>query len=120
MHKTYTFIVALILLGIFVTLLVVGLLGKKELIAPLSPDDPAAKLAGLLAEKKIDIVSSPVASDSALLVTLLPSETVVWLSTTKDLTTQISSLQIILNKLTIDRTKAKKIDLRFSDPIVVY
>ena len=93
---------------------------KVGIVAPLATNDPLRETAGLLSEKKIDIVSSPTASDSAILVTLAKDNTMVWLTSTKDISLQVNTLQIILNKLTIEGRIAKKIDLRFEDPLVVY
>ena len=94
-------------------------LGKHGLIAPLPNRDPVKELEEILQEKGIAIEQGPVASDSALVVVLANNETVLF-HANKDMRTQVGSLQIILNKLTIEERKAKKIDLRFEDPIVLY
>lgn len=99
---------------------ITSLLHKSELASPLADKDPISDLAALLREKKIDTVASPIASDSAILVTIESEETQVLFSANKDLVLQVSTLQIILNKLTIEARVARKIDFRFEDPIVVY
>jgi hypothetical protein len=93
---------------------------QKVIIAPLPKQDPQRDLENLLREKKIDIEAGPIASDSALLVELSSSKTLVVFAADKDLLLQVSSLQIVLNKLTIEGRKATKIDLRFKNPIMVY
>lgn len=97
-----------------------GIFEKKGIVAPLATKDPLAEVAGLLSEKKIDIDTSPIASGSAILVTLTKDNTLVIFANTKDVSLQVDTLQIILNKLTIEGRKAKKVDLRFEDPLVVY
>ena len=92
---------------------------KQKIIVPLATKDPVRELRDLLEEKQIAITASPVASDSSLLV-LLTSGTEVFFSSKDDLALQVSSLQIIVSKLTIEDRHARRIDLRFSDPIVVY
>ena len=94
---------------------------KPALIAPLPQKDPVGELQTLLSEKKIplDPQNPPKASDSAVLVTLA-NNTQVLFSVEKDLPLQVGSLQIILGRLTIEGKDAKTIDLRFSDPVVVY
>lgn len=128
--------IALILLAFFLSLVSVRLLAnldrerlltlfvnpfaKQEIRNPLAHEDPLRKLEELLQERKIDVAQSPIASDSALLVRLASDDTLVTFSETKDLKLQVSSLQIVLNKLTIEGRKAKKIDLQFDNPLVVY
>lgn len=97
-----------------------SLFEKRSLVVPLPKQDPQRDLENLLREKKIDIDSSPIASDSALLVTLSDNKTLVLFASNKDLLLQVSTLQIILNRLTIEGRKGTRIDLRFENPIVVY
>lgn len=92
---------------------------KKEITTPLPEKDQTRELEMLLREKAIDTSFSPVASESSLLITLA-SGTSVLFSIKKDLSLQVNSLQIIINKLTIEARMAKKIDFRFEEPIVVY
>jgi len=92
----------------------------QTILKPLPQKDPIADLKTLLHEKKIGIQSDPVASGSAMLVTLSSMSTEVLFSINTDLPTEVGSLQIILNKLTIEGKNARTIDLRFGDPIVVY
>lgn len=98
---------------------VTNLVGKKEIVVPLPRNDPGGDLERLLRQKHIAMKTLPVATNSSLLVQL-PNETEVLFSPQKDLSIQVSSLQIIINKITIEGKSAKKIDLRFAQPIVVY
>ena len=93
---------------------------KREIATPLAQKDPLRELEELLREQKITITQGPIASDSAMLVSVGMGDTLVIFSERRDLTLQVSSLQIILNKLTIEGRKARKIDLRFDTPLVVY
>lgn len=93
---------------------------KKVIVGPLPKHDPALDLANLLHEKGIAVSGLPIASDSALIVQLADATTSAWFSANKDLALQATSLQIIINKLTIEGRKAKKIDFRFKEPVVVY
>ena len=92
------------------------------IIKPLPRINPVKEAAQLLHDKKIavDTQDPPFASESAILVHLSSSNTRVIFSVNKDLPTQVGSLQIILNKLTIEGRKGTKIDLRFDNPVVVY
>ncbi|HZQ30064.1 MAG TPA: hypothetical protein VFA93_03225 [Patescibacteria group bacterium] len=60
-----------------------------------------------------------VASDSSYLV-FLKDDGVVQVSNNKSLDGQITSLQLILGRLTIEGRKFKKLDLRFNQPIIVF
>lgn len=128
--------IALIFLVLFTSLLMLRLLkdfdrenlenlfsnpfAKREIVVPLAQKDPLRELEGLLREQKITITQGPIASDSAMLVRLGMGDTLVIFSERRDLKLQVSSLQIILNKLTIEGRKVRKIDLRFDTPLVVY
>ena len=96
-----------------------GMFGKKQIIAPLAKTDPTADLASYLKEKKIDIQDAVSATESGLLVVLLDGTKVLF-NPYKDLKLQVDSLQIIRDRLTIEGRSAQKVDLRFSDPLVVY
>lgn len=50
----------------------------------------------------------------------LRDQGVVYLDSKKNLASQISSLQLILSRLTIEGKKFKKLDLRFDKPIIEF
>lgn len=111
---------------IFFTLLLIVVLrldrlfAKTTFLTPLAQHDPVGELEGALRKKDIELVQSPLISDSAINVVLRGDNIQVLFSQSKDKTIQVSSLQVILNKLTVEGRKARKIDLRFDDPVVVY
>lgn len=70
-----------------------------------------------LYKNKISYSSVEIASDSSYLVILHDGAQVV-LDSKKDITKQISSLQLMLNRLTIEGKRIKLIDLRFDRPII--
>lgn len=61
--------------------------------------------------------SSVVASDSAIFVVFKDGGTVV-LSTRKDIPTQISSLQLVLYRFTIEGKRFAMLDFRFDRPVI--
>ncbi|MBI4096935.1 MAG: hypothetical protein HY428_00775 [Candidatus Levybacteria bacterium] len=58
-------------------------------------------------------------SDSAILVTLKSGEEVV-MSKTRNLDEQISSLQLILSRLTMEGKRISQLDLRYDKPVVKF
>ncbi len=109
-----------VLLGVII-LAVVKNVNKAEIIIPLPKNNPVREVEAILQQKNIKFEDNAISSGSAILVKLVPPQDIeVWFDTHKDLSIQVSSLQIILNKFTIEGRKAKKVDLRFSDPIIVY
>lgn len=71
-----------------------------------------------LQEKHIDFESVYFSSSSAHIIGDLKDGTQVFFSREKDIEWQVSSLQSIIQKLTIDNKKPRLIDLRFAKPIV--
>ncbi|MDE2025953.1 MAG: hypothetical protein KGJ07_05645, partial [Patescibacteria group bacterium] len=64
-------------------------------------------------------VSVTIASDSALLVTLDSGEQIIF-SQKKDLSEQITSLQLIKRELTIEGKRLNRVDFRFDNPIITF
>ena len=60
------------------------------------------------------------ASSDASLIVELENEGVVILSSKKDIRSQISSLQLILSRLTIEGKKLKILDFRYDNPVVSF
>lgn len=96
------------------------LYGDQKIIVPLAEKNPVKEVEKRLFEEHISLVESPKASDSAVIFRLADNKTSVFFDAYGNTEIQISSLKIILNQLSIEGRKAKKIDLRFTDPIVVY
>lgn len=113
-----------VLLGVIILVFVKNLdktFLKKEILTPLPKNDPTFEIEEILRQKNIKFEDNAISSGSAILVKLTPPQDIeVWFDSRKDLSIQVSSLQIILNKFTIEGRKARKVDLRFSDPLVVY
>ena len=79
--------------------------------------DNLANITKLLGQKQIDY-QAVVASGSSYLVTLKDGGQVL-LSPQKDISVQISSLQFILSRLTMEGKLFSQLDLRFDKPIIV-
>lgn len=128
------------LLGVaLVTLIVLSVIGaggyyvftikfKKPLyISPLSTknlnvmqdDDPLGIIKKQLVQKKVSFTDVKVASNSSILVTLTDGG-VVTFSSEKDILSQVSSLQFILARLTMEGREVRSLDLRFSKPVIVF
>jgi len=71
----------------------------------------------LLREKQISY-TSVTGSDSTITITLKQEETIT-VSQSKSIPEQISSLQFILSRLTMEGKLMKTLDLRFDKPVVV-
>jgi len=80
-------------------------------------DNELATLKKNLAEKQIE-VSLVTASGSGYLV-ILKNDSSVTFSSQKDINVQISSLQFILSRLTMEGRRFSRLDLSFDKPIIV-
>ena len=94
----------------------------KPFVYNLNIDDLRAKLE----DKQIGIDSLEVSSQSGILTLKIHDGPVVLFSDTDDVDQQISSLQLIIRRLTIDKgtsgniRKPTQIDLRFNNPVVQF
>lgn len=77
------------------------------------------ELRNLLNTHKISFASVSIASDSSFLVFLSKDEIAI-LSSKKLLSEQVSSLQRILMRLTIEGKSFQRLDLRFDKPVVQF
>lgn len=110
--------------------LIFNLTGKKtSYISPIplyrhsqksvsSNDVFLGNLKNLLALKNISFSSISISTDSAYLVKLSSDEEVIF-SSKHNLDMQVSSLQLILSRLTIEGKKFIKLDFRFDKPIII-
>lgn len=74
----------------------------------------------LLEKEKIIFISVSLEKDNSLSIKLKDGGEVI-LSSKKDIQTQISSLQLILSRLTIEEgKKLKSLDFRFDSPVVSF
>lgn len=83
-------------------------------------------LAEMLKEKNIEVESLKISSVSGNIIAKLKDGPTVYFTLEKDVGPQVSSLQLIISRLTIDggqKTESKKptlIDLRFVNPVVKF
>lgn len=80
-------------------------------------DDTVQELRKDLEKKKIAFGDIKSASNSSYLVTLKDGE-VVTFSSEKDILSQVSSLQVILSRLTMEGKLFSQLDLRFDKPVI--
>lgn len=119
------------LIIIFLSLLLVSVssilyyrLGRPTFISPLSKGDLsdsslAESIETLLGKSNIAFSEVKNSTDSSVLVTLANGGTVLF-SSKKSFKEQVSSLQPILSRLTIEGKRFKNLDLRFDKPSVTY
>lgn len=96
---------------------------KQNLISPLplgktASEPKTANLEELLAKNNIPFSSIELASDSSFLVRLREGEEISF-SPKKSITQQISSLQLVLTRLTIEGKRFKRLDFRFDKPLII-
>lgn len=93
---------------------------RNSIISPLAETaSQNANLEKLLLKANVPFAKIQVATDSSILIYLKDGQ-VVNLSERKNLESQISSLQLILSRLTIEGKKFKFLDLRFEKPVIVF
>lgn len=96
------------------------LLNKGEIVSPLSRTTVRNdSLEGVLIDSKIPFSKIERATDSSYLV-FIKDGGVVSFSSTRDFRKQVSSLQLILSRLTIEGKRFKRLDLRFDKPVIVF
>ncbi len=98
-------------------------LPKKDLfVSPLAKQLANQKhndLENILEAGNISFDSIDIASDSSYLVNLKEGGQVI-ISPNKNLKNQISSLQLILSRLTIEGKRFKVLDFRYDKPVIVF
>lgn len=95
---------------------------KKELfVSPLSTDQTSVntRIEKLLKEKKVNYVSFYTAKDLSFIL-MLPENREVILDPNKDISEQLSSLQLILSQLKIDGKAFKRLDFRYQKPVITF
>jgi hypothetical protein len=90
----------------------------KVLATGVYEDEQVTNIKKLLKEKSI--AYSDVETKDAFYIVTLESGSKVTLSAKKDIITQISSLQFILTRLTMEGRQFRKLDLQFDKPIIVF
>ena len=112
--------ILLILLAFLVYKLPTFLIFNKPIVSPLGQNKPSqnSNLEILLTKAKISFVSISKSPDYYT-VTLSDGGQVI-ISSKKELTLQISSLQLMLSRLTIEGKRIKSLDFRFDKPIIKF
>lgn len=95
--------------------------GRINFISPVGKvgKSQVASLESALDKKNISFASVNINSDGSFAVELKGGGEII-LSAKKDLDTQLSSLQLILSRLTIEGKKLKKLDFRYDNPVVSF
>jgi len=95
--------------------------GRKTYISPLAQGKLAASnsLEENLISARIFFKTISSSSDGSFVVVLADGGRII-LSSKKDIKSQISSLQLILSRLTIEGKKLKTLDFRFDNPVVSF
>ncbi len=94
-----------------------GYLLNNSLARPIGSEDNITRLTTMLAQANLPVVSlENVSSDST--VASLSGGLKVQFSLTKDLSSQVATLQVILSRFRIEGRKVNRIDLRFNNAVV--
>lgn len=117
-------IFSLVIISVFLSgfyLISAKILGKTSFISPLAQNKiyKPNSIEEFLSSGDIPFEKVEIASESSYIV-FLKDDGQVNLSAKKDITSQISSLQVILSRLTIEGKKFKRLDLRFDKPIIEF
>lgn len=122
--KSGLIIIFLFLLLVLTSIILYYWLGRPTFISPLpkgglSDSSSAEDIQTLLGKNNIAFSEVKSSTDSSVLVTLANGGTVLF-SSKKSFKEQVSSLQPILSRLTIEGKRFKNLDLRFDKPSVTY
>ena len=102
---------------------VTGLLSPLSFAKDVSLDkvviQDTAEVRKALKEKEIEFDDVKISSDGAYMIKLTTGEDLI-LSPKKDLDKQLSSLQVIYSRLTMEGRGLKRLDFRYDKPIVVF
>lgn len=122
-YIVYVVICALFVYSVIFFSLPQKLFIKKKVISPVVQNiikqDLTGELKILFDKNNIGFSSIEIASDSSYLITLKDGSE-VFFSSSKSMPSQISSLQFLLGRLTIEGKRVSRLDFRFDKPIIVY
>jgi hypothetical protein len=106
---------------IFVSVVSYILSSKVRVLSPIATSSTYknGSLEGELQKNNIQFSKIEVATDSSYLI-FLKDDGLVQMSKDKSFSDQITSLQLISSRLTIEGRKFKRLDLRFNEPIIVF
>lgn len=91
---------------------------QSQVITPENQENTLDAISRLASEKSLVIKSLEEKPD--MIILLLEDEVEVLLDKKKPIEAQLEALQLMISQDKINGRKAKKIDLRFNNPIVVY
>lgn len=91
---------------------------QSQIITPENQENTLDAISRLASEKSLAIKSLEEKPD--MIILLLEDEVEVLLDKKKPIEAQLEALQLMISQDKINGRKAKKIDLRFNNPIVVY
>jgi len=124
-YRLKVFVIVLFFLSIFIIgfelLLINFSFGKATYLSPIAKESKSKllPLESLLEKDKLFYDSIEIGSDGSFTVNLRDGGEVI-LSSKKDIGSQLTSLQLILSRLTIEGKKLKKLDFRFLNPVVSF
>lgn len=122
-YIVYIIICALFVSSIIFFRLPQKLFIKQKMISPVVQSivklDLINELKILLDKNSIGFSSIAIASDSSYLI-ILKDDSEVFFSSRKSIPSQVSSLQFLLSRLTIEGKRVNRLDFRFDKPIIVY
>lgn len=95
--------------------------GKSVLINPLSKNYNSfeSKLKDELGKQNIKYLRTTLNSDGSVMVNREPEGEIIF-TPKKEISDQITSLQLVLSRLTIEGKKLKTLDFRFANPVVSF
>lgn len=91
----------------------------KKVLAAMNISSQTDELVDLLKKNNFSVISLSSYEKDAFLLKLETGEEAV-LSSKKSLAVQLSSLHLILSRLTIEGKRVRRVDLRFNNPVIVF
>lgn len=91
----------------------------KKVLAAMNISSQTNELVDLLKKNNFSVTSLSLYEKDAFLLKLETGEEAV-LSSKKSLAVQVSSLHLILSRLTIEGKRVRRVDLRFNNPVIVF
>ena len=112
---------------IFLIFILIQNLNNKNIISPISisffnnsdEENYTSKLEKILQEKKITYASVSKLQDTNYTIKLADTSEVI-ISSQKDINKEMSSLQFILSRLTMEGKEFSRLDLRFDKPVIIF
>lgn len=130
------YMLLLVIVGLFILFLfqtrIFRLFSRMPFISPIpstivsvkgisffSNNDPISQIKELAKQKNIQVANIEKTSDFSYKMILTTGEE-IYISSQKPFVSQISSLQLVLSRFTIEGKRIATLDLRFDKPVVVF